>query len=165
MARPNRYSPEVRERAVRMLHEQESSHPSRWAAMQSIAEKIGCTAETLRKWVREQQLQRTFCIRGIVLGTTRCERLAAIRQCRWIDQIQHCHPPTTCCHILNTDIVLLVSPVDANNCCEPTGGSILSCRFRTKRGQFYVAVDTGYAANPEYSLSSSSAPVGSKPKR
>ncbi len=56
MASPNRYSPEVRERAVRMLHEQEASHSSRWAAMQSIAQKIGCTAETLRKWVERAEI-------------------------------------------------------------------------------------------------------------
>jgi transposase len=56
MTKPNRYSPEVRERAVRMLYEQEASHPSRWAAMQSIAQKIGCTAETLRKWVERAEI-------------------------------------------------------------------------------------------------------------
>ena len=45
------YSPEVRARAVRMVLEHQSDHPSQWAAMTSIASKIGCTAETLRKWV------------------------------------------------------------------------------------------------------------------
>lgn len=50
-----RYSPEVRERAVRMVQEQEAQHPSQWAAIQSIASKIGCTAETLRKWVRQAE--------------------------------------------------------------------------------------------------------------
>lgn len=50
-----RYSPEVRERAVRMVLEQEAQHPSQWAAIQSIASKIGCTAETLRKWVRQAE--------------------------------------------------------------------------------------------------------------
>ncbi len=52
MGRPSRYSPEVRERAVRMVREYENDHGSQWAAICSIAEKIGCTAETLRKWVR-----------------------------------------------------------------------------------------------------------------
>ena len=52
MAKRSRYSPEVRERAVRMVREHESDHGSQWAAICSIAEKIGCTAETLRKWVR-----------------------------------------------------------------------------------------------------------------
>jgi transposase len=51
----NRYSPEVRERAVRMLLEHESQHESRWAAMVSIAGKIGCNAETLRGWVRQAE--------------------------------------------------------------------------------------------------------------
>ena len=53
MGKPSRYSPEVRERAVRMVREHEDGHASQWAAICSIAEKIGCTAETLRKWVRQ----------------------------------------------------------------------------------------------------------------
>jgi len=52
MGKRSRYSPEVRERAVRMVREHESEHDSQWSAICSIAEKIGCTAETLRKWVR-----------------------------------------------------------------------------------------------------------------
>ena len=52
MDKRTRYSPEVRERAVRMVREQEREYPSQWAAMVSIAQKIGCTAETLRHWVR-----------------------------------------------------------------------------------------------------------------
>ena len=51
----SRFSPEVRERAVRLLLEQEPAHPSRWAAMVSVASKIGCSAETLRKWVRQAE--------------------------------------------------------------------------------------------------------------
>jgi transposase len=49
------YSPEVRERAVRMVSEHQSEYGSEWAAIQSIAAKIGCTAETLRRWLREAQ--------------------------------------------------------------------------------------------------------------
>ena len=55
MARPSRFSPEVRERAVRMVFEHTQDHASQWAAITSIAEKIGCTAETLRKWVRQAE--------------------------------------------------------------------------------------------------------------
>ena len=55
MARPSRFSPEVRERAVRMVFEHAQNHPSQWAAITSIAEKIGCTAETLRHWVRQAE--------------------------------------------------------------------------------------------------------------
>jgi len=49
------YSPEVRERAVRLVFAQEAEHASQWAAISSISEKIGCTAETLRKWVRQAE--------------------------------------------------------------------------------------------------------------
>jgi len=55
MGRPSRYSPEVRERAVRMVVEHESQYDSQWAAIRSIASKIGCTGETLRKWVRQTE--------------------------------------------------------------------------------------------------------------
>ena len=50
-----KYSPEVRERAVRMVFEHQDEYESQWAAMASIAEKIGCTTESLRKWVRQAE--------------------------------------------------------------------------------------------------------------
>ena len=50
-----RYSPQVRERAVRLVFEHEAEHDSQWAAIGSIASKMGCTAETLRKWVRQAE--------------------------------------------------------------------------------------------------------------
>ena len=55
MARPSRYSREVQERAVRMVREHGPEHPSQWAAIQSIADKLGCTSETLRRWVRQEE--------------------------------------------------------------------------------------------------------------
>ena len=55
MTRASRFSPEVRERAVRMVFEHASAHASQWAAITSIAEKIGCAAETLRSWVRRAE--------------------------------------------------------------------------------------------------------------
>ena len=55
MRKSVKYSPEVRERAVRMVVEHQSEHVSQWAAIESIAVKIGCTAETLRLWVRQHE--------------------------------------------------------------------------------------------------------------
>jgi transposase-like protein len=52
MNKGRKYSPGVRERAVRLMLEQEGRYDSQWAAISSISEKIGCTSETLRKWVR-----------------------------------------------------------------------------------------------------------------
>ncbi|MEY2861479.1 MAG: hypothetical protein RL392_1937 [Pseudomonadota bacterium] len=54
--RSNRFSPEVRERAVRMVQEHRSDYASLWAAVQSIAPKIGCTAETLQEWVKRVEV-------------------------------------------------------------------------------------------------------------
>ena len=55
MGRPSRYSPEVRERAVRLVFEHEDQHDTQWAAIRSVAEKIGCSSETLRHWVRRAE--------------------------------------------------------------------------------------------------------------
>ena len=64
-----RYSPEVRERAVRLVLENQGSHESQWAAINSIAQKIGCTAETLRKWVRRSEVDQ-----GVRAGLTNTDR-------------------------------------------------------------------------------------------
>jgi transposase-like protein len=69
MSKSNRYSPEVRTRAVRMVFEHEHDYPSQWAAIKSIAEKIGCTAETLRSWLRQAERDQ-----GRRAGTTTDER-------------------------------------------------------------------------------------------
>ncbi len=55
MGRQGRYSPELRERAVRMVFEHQGEHDSQWATISSIAGKIGCTTETLRNWVRQAE--------------------------------------------------------------------------------------------------------------
>jgi transposase len=55
MGKAIKYAPEVRERAVRLVREHEREYPSEWAAIGSIAGKIGCTAETLRGWVRQAE--------------------------------------------------------------------------------------------------------------
>ena len=55
MNKRTRYAPEVRERAVRLVFEHQGEHESQWAAIGSIASKLGCTAETLRKWVRQAE--------------------------------------------------------------------------------------------------------------
>ena len=64
-----RYSPEVRERAVRLVFEHRERYRSPWAALNSIALKIGCTAETLRKWVRQTERDQ-----GLRDGLTTCDR-------------------------------------------------------------------------------------------
>ena len=52
----NKFSPEVRERAVRMVLDHQVDYPSRWAAIVSIAEKIGCVAQTLHEWVKKAEV-------------------------------------------------------------------------------------------------------------
>ena len=69
MNKQMRYSPEFRERAVRMVFEHQAEYDSQWAAMNSIAGKVGCTAETLRKWVR-----RTERDQGLREGLTTSDR-------------------------------------------------------------------------------------------
>ena len=55
MGRPSKYSPELRERAVRLVLEHAPEYPSQWAAMRSVAEKLGFRTELLRRWVRQAE--------------------------------------------------------------------------------------------------------------
>ena len=56
MKKTNKFSPEVRERAVRMVQEQRGEYPSLWAAIESIAPKIGCVPHTLNEWVKRAEV-------------------------------------------------------------------------------------------------------------
>lgn len=67
-----RFSPEVRERAVRMVLNHQGEHDSQWAAIVSIAAKIGCAGETLRNWVRQAERDQ-----GLRAGTTACSNGSA----------------------------------------------------------------------------------------
>ena len=69
MNHSNRYSRELRERAVRLVLAPQGGHESQWAAIVSVSSKIGCTAEMLRKWVRRAQ-----CDEGVRPGLTSDER-------------------------------------------------------------------------------------------
>ena len=51
-----RYPPEVRERAVRLFQQSLREHPSRWSAIESVSEKVGCTTETLRRWINQTEV-------------------------------------------------------------------------------------------------------------
>ena len=55
MGRPSKHSPEVRERAVRMVFDHAPEHPSQWAAIRSVGEKLGIRTESLRRWVRQAE--------------------------------------------------------------------------------------------------------------
>ena len=76
MSRPTMCSPEVRERAVRMVSEHRGDHRSEWAAICSIAEKFGCSSETLRKWVRRAETDQ-----GVRAGLT-SEQQTELKQLR-----------------------------------------------------------------------------------
>ena len=73
MDKQKRYPPEVRERAVRMVFEHTEEHSSQWAAICSIAGKLGMTAETLRRWVRQAERNE-----GLRPGLTSDERTSYV---------------------------------------------------------------------------------------
>ena len=69
MNKSNKFSPEVRERAVRMVQEHRSEYPSLWATIESISPKIGCVPQTLNEWVRKHEIDT-----GLRDGVTSEER-------------------------------------------------------------------------------------------
>jgi len=68
MNKSNKFSPEVRERAVRMVQEHRGEYPSLWAAVESIAPKIGCVPQTLLDWIKRTEIDA-----GSRPGTTTAE--------------------------------------------------------------------------------------------
>ena len=69
MTSTKRFSPEVRERAVRLVFDQTTEHNSQWACIEAIAPKIGCTPQTLRTWVKQTEIDQ-----GRVDGVTTSDR-------------------------------------------------------------------------------------------
>ena len=69
MSKSPKFSPEVRERAVRMVQEHREEYPSLWAAVESLAPKIGCVPHTLYEWMRKHEVDS-----GVRLGTTTADK-------------------------------------------------------------------------------------------
>ena len=77
MSTSKRYTPEFRERAVRLVSEATKDHASQWAAIQAMSRKLGCTQETLRRWVRQAE---TDAGERTGLTTSERERLKALER-------------------------------------------------------------------------------------
>jgi len=73
----NTFTPEIRDRAIRMVVEQQSKHNSQWAAIESIAGKFGCSPQTLHSWIKKRELDNTD---PDSLGTAERERLKELER-------------------------------------------------------------------------------------
>ena len=93
----NKFSPEFRDRAVRMVAEHRGDYPSEWAAMTSIAGKIGCTTETLRRWCREEASRRAGPAAQAVSDRDRRDGSVCLNSfrafCKWISASVMPPPP------------------------------------------------------------------------
>ena len=81
MNKSNKFSPEVRERAVRMVHEHRGEYPSLWAAVECIAPKIGCVPQTLLEWVKRVEVDG-----GVRVGVTSSET-QRVKELRRVNEI------------------------------------------------------------------------------
>jgi transposase len=112
MRKSPKFSPEVVERAVRMVFEAKDQYPSQWAAIESIAGKIGCTAETLRRWVRQAERDQ-----GLREGATTAEQQRVKELEREVRELRRAN-----------EILKLASAVVA-----PAGSTAASNRERVRR--------------------------------
>ena len=127
--RSNKFSPEVRERAVRMVQEHRGEYPSLWAAIESIAPKIGCVPHTLNEWVRTHEVdtgtregigtderERVPSAHGRFYGKTDQDPKSTIAAISCLDRGMSQLPPCTVtqrrlahCRLAGTEILLWLS--------------------------------------------------------
>ena len=88
MIKSNKFSPEVRERAVRMVQEHRGDYPSLWAAIESIAPKIGCVPQTLNEWVKQRPKSTA------AIEQARPPRMPSASR-SWSARSRNCAGPTT----------------------------------------------------------------------